>query len=238
MPNKKNIKINKILVVGLGLIGASLCRKLKGHSNYEKIIGYDYDDKVMQYAHKNNYVDEICDNLKEGIEESDLVVLSVPVHAIKKILETVKYFFNGNKVFTDTLSTKDSILDFMIDNNLLETNNFILSHPMAGTENFGIKNSEDNLFNNAVTFICPLDFSSLKNIELEEGVVFIGEIGLAGQLRLVRQMKQRINEVIRLGYKTLIIPDGIDTSEFETNQKLKILKATNINQALIYALDI
>ena len=79
--------------------------------------------------------------------------------------------------------------------------------------------------------------SSLKNIELEEGVVFIGEIGLAGQLRLVRQMKQRINEVIRLGYKTLIIPDGIDTNEFETNQKLKILKASNINQALIYALD-
>ena len=170
MPNKKNIKINKILVVGLGLIGASLCRKLKGHSNYEKIIGYDYDDKVMQYAHKNNYVDEICDNLKEGIEESDLVVLSVPVHAIKKILETVKYFFNGNKVFTDTLSTKDSILDFMIDNNLLETNNFILSHPMAGTENFGIKNSEDNLFNNAVTFICPLDFSSLKNIEVVDNM--------------------------------------------------------------------
>ena len=79
--------------------------------------------------------------------------------------------------------------------------------------------------------------SSFKDIELEEGVVFIGEIGLAGQLRLVRQMQQRINEVIRLGYKTLIIPDGIDTSEFETNQKLKILKASNINQALIYALD-
>ena len=48
-------------------------------------------------------------------------------------------------------------------------------------------------------------------------------------------MQQRINEVIRLGYKTLIIPDGIDTSEFETNQKLKILKASNINQALICA---
>ena len=58
----------------------------------------------------------------------------------------------------------------MIDNNLLETNNFILSHPMAGTENFGIKNSEDNLFNNAVTFICPLDFSSLKNIEVVDNM--------------------------------------------------------------------
>ena len=50
-------------------------------------------------------------------------------------------------------------------------------------------------------------------------------------------MQQRINEVIRLGYKILIIPDGIDTSEFEANQKLKIFKASNINQALIYALD-
>ena len=68
-------------------------------------------------------------------------------------------------------------------------------------------------------------------------MVFIGEIGLAGQLRLVRQMQQRINEVIRLGYKTLIIPEGIDTSEFEANQKFKILKASNINQALIYALN-
>ena len=79
--------------------------------------------------------------------------------------------------------------------------------------------------------------SSLKDIEIEEGVVFIGEIGLAGQLRLVRQMQQRINEVIRLGYKKLIIPDGIDTREFEKNKNLEILKASSINQALIYALN-
>jgi len=79
--------------------------------------------------------------------------------------------------------------------------------------------------------------SSFKNIELEEGIVFIGEIGLAGQLRLARQMQQRINEVMRLGYRKLIIPDGINTSEFESNHKLKIFKASNINQALIYALD-
>ena len=78
--------------------------------------------------------------------------------------------------------------------------------------------------------------SSFKDIELEEGVVFIGEIGLAGQLRLVRQMQQRINDVIRLGYRKLIIPDGININEFESNEKLKILKASNINQALIYAL--
>ncbi len=79
--------------------------------------------------------------------------------------------------------------------------------------------------------------SSFKNIELEEGMVFIGEIGLAGQLRLVRQMQQRINEVIRLGYNKLIIPEGINTYEYEENKNIKIFKASNINQALIYALS-
>ncbi len=42
---------------------------------------------------------------------------------------------------------------------MLDTKNFILSHPMAGTENFGIKNSKENLFKGANTFICPLEFS-------------------------------------------------------------------------------
>ncbi len=49
-------------------------------------------------------------------------------------------------------------------------------------------------------------------------------------------MQQRINEVIRLGYRKLIIPDGIDVNEFDSNKQLKILKASNINQALIHAL--
>jgi len=79
--------------------------------------------------------------------------------------------------------------------------------------------------------------SSFKNINLEEGIVFIGEIGLAGQLRMVRQMSQRINEVIRLGFKKLIIPEGININEFDVNSTLKIVKACNINQALNYALN-
>ena len=68
MLRKANTKINKVLVVGLGLIGASLCRDLKRNINYEKIFGYDSDKDVMNYALKNNYVDEIKEDLNEGIK--------------------------------------------------------------------------------------------------------------------------------------------------------------------------
>ena len=159
MSQKNNIKIKKVLVVGLGLIGASLCRDLKKNSNYEKIYGHDIDAVAMSYALNNNYVHEIRKDLEEGIKGSDLIILCTPVHSITKVLDVVKYFFNGDKVFTDTLSSKGSIFNFLTNNKLLDTKNFILSHPMAGTENFGIKNSKENLFQEANTFILPLKFS-------------------------------------------------------------------------------
>ena len=164
MSNNKNIQINKIFVVGLGLIGASLCRSLKNNQKYEKIIGYDCDKDVMDFAIKNNYVDEISQGIKAGINNSDLIVICVPVHQIKDILHILKDFFNTEKIFTDTLSTKNTLLEFMIKNNFSETKNFILSHPMAGTENYGIENSKDDLFAGAVTLISTLVDQNLDNI--------------------------------------------------------------------------
>ena len=54
MSDKKNIKIKNVLVIGLGLIGASLCRSLRNNINYEKVFGYDCNEEVIQYA-INNY---------------------------------------------------------------------------------------------------------------------------------------------------------------------------------------
>ena len=81
--SEKNItKVKKILVVGLGLIGASLCRDLKKKSKYEKIYGYDQDVDIMQFALDNNFVHDIKKDLNEGIANSDLIVLCVPVYLI------------------------------------------------------------------------------------------------------------------------------------------------------------
>ena len=65
MSEKNIIKVKKILVVGLGLIGASLCRDLKNKSKYEKIYGYDQDIDIMQFALDNNFVHDIKKDLNE-----------------------------------------------------------------------------------------------------------------------------------------------------------------------------
>ena len=76
--------------------------------------------------------------------------------------------------------------------------------------------------------------SSFKNVELPKGIIFIGEIGLGGQLRLAKQMQQRIQEAIRLGFKKAIIPEGMKDINFKS--KLEILEASNIDTALKIAL--
>ena len=165
MKNRKNKIIKNVLVVGLGLIGSSLCRALKKSSHYDKIYGHDSDDCTIEYAIKNNFIDDYKKDLKEGIKLSDLIIFCVPVHQINKILEVAKNFFNTEKIFTDTLSSKKILLEFLKYENLLETKNFIFSHPMAGKENFGIKYSDTDLFQNTFTFISKLDNSDIYNID-------------------------------------------------------------------------
>jgi len=166
MPNKLNKKINNILIVGLGLIGASLCKSLKKKSIYKNIIGYDNDITVLDYASENNIVDHATKDLLNGVEKADLIVICTPVYEINNILKNIQRFLNTDKIFTDTLSSKNSIINSINDIGIRNINNFVFSHPMAGTENYGIRYSKDNLFNNATTIISPMESSSKSTIEI------------------------------------------------------------------------
>jgi len=50
--------------------------------------------------------------------------------------------------------------------------------------------------------------SSFRNVPVKEGCVLIGEIGLTGEVRAVGQIDKRISEAMRLGFKSVIIPEG------------------------------
>jgi len=161
-----NKKIDNIFVVGLGLIGASLCRSLKRLNEFQNIYGYDKNEKVSEIAFQEKYIDKIVENIVDGIEKSDLIIFCVPVSEIENCLYHSKSFFDTEKIFTDTLSAKGKIIRYFLDNSLNDINNFIYSHPMAGTENFGIKNSKDDLFTGSTSIICSMKNSSNESFEV------------------------------------------------------------------------
>ncbi|EQD52921.1 DNA repair protein RadA, partial [mine drainage metagenome] len=72
-------------------------------------------------------------------------------------------------------------------------------------------------------------FSSLKGRTLPEGLVAFGEVGLAGELRSVRDTPARLREAHKLGFTRAIVPKGAAGAPIEG---LEVIEASRIEQAL------
>jgi len=81
--------------------------------------------------------------------------------------------------------------------------------------------------------------SSFKNIPVDAGCVLVGEIGLTGEVRAVGQIDKRIAEAMRLGFSSIIIPDGNmkTASQVKTTDGFRIIPAKSIQDALDVVFD-
>ena len=80
--------------------------------------------------------------------------------------------------------------------------------------------------------------SSYKNMQLSKNIILIGEIGLGGQVRPVKQISQRIQEANRLGFKIAVIPKNVNSEKLNSKNSIKLIEISNINEAINEALSI
>ncbi|MDP2976412.1 MAG: magnesium chelatase domain-containing protein, partial [Anaerolineales bacterium] len=79
--------------------------------------------------------------------------------------------------------------------------------------------------------------SSMKDAPIRADTVLIGEIGLAGELRMPGQMPVRLREAAKLGFKTAIVPKRLRKGE-PWPQDIEIVEARSVHQALEAAFGI
>lgn len=73
--------------------------------------------------------------------------------------------------------------------------------------------------------------SSFKNRPVDEKTVIFGEVGLAGEVRAVSQAQQRVNEAVKLGFETCILP-GVCLKNIKKNDRIKIIGVNNVQEAI------
>ena len=73
--------------------------------------------------------------------------------------------------------------------------------------------------------------SSFKNRTIDSKTVIFGEVGLAGEVRAVSQAQQRVNEAIKLGFKTCILP-GVCLKNIKNNGQIELIGVNNVNEAI------
>ena len=147
-----------IVVVGLGLIGASLAAAISKSDPDVEVFGVDVDSRTCGEAISRGWVANACAPESEAFSDfmkdrADLVVLATPVAAVDDYLRLLRdWDYRG--VITDTLSTKAHILAATAEI-LPCRRNYVPGHPMAGSEKNGIDGARPDLFEGANWILCP-----------------------------------------------------------------------------------
>lgn len=153
----------KVAVVGLGLIGGSIALDLKAKGFASEVIGVDKNEDHVTEALSLGLVDR-ASSIEEICLECDLIVLCIPVDALSLLLPRVLDSVGPNVTVTDVGSTKSKIIEKI--KNHPKKEQFVPSHPMAGTEFSGPKAAHRGLFKNKVTVIC--DPQSCAEVHLKK----------------------------------------------------------------------
>ena len=164
-----------ILVVGLGLIGGSLCKALKKYT-YHTVTGCDLNHDIENAALRDVALDNVFDGNYKGY---DLIIIALFPEASEKFLENHAHEIEKGTLITDVCGIKGDFSDRM--KKISESNGlrYVGIHPMAGKEFGGYYNSTADLFIKANFIVAPFDDSSEKDIELLTNVA--KEIG-AGKI--------------------------------------------------------
>ena len=150
------MSFDKIAVIGTGLIGSSLILSFRRKKIGKKIIGIDLPEVIRQ-ALLHGIIDEGYNpsEIREGIQESDLIVLATSIHQILELLPVVANNVKPGAIVTDVGSSKKAIIDMAQD--LFKGGSyFIGGHPMAGSEKKGISAADPFLFENCFYILVPL----------------------------------------------------------------------------------
>ncbi|MDP4206614.1 MAG: prephenate dehydrogenase [Bacteroidota bacterium] len=155
----------KLTIIGLGLIGGSMAKDLKKSNFATEIVGVDANPAHQKEALKLGLVDRI-EEFNDALKQTDLVIIAIPVDKILTVLPHVLDLIDANTTVTDVGSTKKVICNAVKDHP--KRGNFVPSHPMSGTENFGPRAAIENLFEGKISIICDHQQSKPQHLALVE----------------------------------------------------------------------
>ena len=157
--------INKLTIIGVGLIGGSLAKALKAQDYCPSITGYSRREKNLKIAKNMGVIDHWTTDLVRAISGADVVVMATPVASFEAILLAIAPILSTKTLLTDVGSVKANILALVRQTLGDKAGQFIAGHPIAGKEKNGITASDEALFSGKKVILTPSPSNQEKDIE-------------------------------------------------------------------------
>ena len=149
------MKISRVAIIGLGLIGGSVGLSVREMLPNVATTGWDADADVRARAAERGLAGTVCDSVAEAVREADLVILCVPVGAMGYAAEAIAPHIRPGTIVSDVGSSKRSVGEALAA--ALPEAVVIPAHPVAGTENSGPEAGFATLFRHRWCIVTPRD---------------------------------------------------------------------------------
>ncbi len=136
-----------ILIIGCGMIGSSILRGVISQKLCKKAYVYEKNIKYQNQIKKINKKIILIKKLDKKIKDMDLVVISTPMSEYQKIIIKLNKNLSNKTLITDVGSTRGNVAK-LIKEKLSKKLNWVMSHPISGSEASGPKYGSKNLFKN------------------------------------------------------------------------------------------
>lgn len=148
--------IERLAIVGVGLIGGSFARALREAGAVKSVIGIGRSRPNLEYALSEGVIDGYCHDPAEGVRGAQVVFISIPVCSISAMVASIAASLAPGCIVTDGGSVKAEIVR---ECELLTPPgcHFVGGHPIAGTENTGAAASFATLFRGKRCILTPTE---------------------------------------------------------------------------------
>ena len=148
--------INRLAIIGVGLIGGSLARALREAGAVRSVVGIGRSLTNLEDALSLGICDEITQDALEGVRGADMVFISVPVCAIPAVVAEIAPALAPGCIVTDGGSVKTSIVR-ECEALMPAGCHFVGGHPIAGTEHSGASASFATLYQGKRCILTPTE---------------------------------------------------------------------------------
>ena len=156
--------MRNILIIGCGLLGSSLVRKISKKKLAKKIFIFEKSKKNIQKIRRLKLKGYVTNNLKQAVIKSELIIFCTPMSEYKKIILKINNFLTPKHLITDVGSSKSESIK-IINKNLKKNISWIPSHPIAGSEVSGPEHGRQDLFENKWCVLVKEKKINLKHLK-------------------------------------------------------------------------
>lgn len=153
-PDTSTPIIDKLTIVGAGLIGSSVALAARQHAAARHITLVDKDVSTLDEAKSLSIADDYVSDAVKAVRDADLVILAVPVGAMSSVGEVIAPELKKGAIISDVGSVKNSVLQALLP--IIPAHaHLIPGHPVAGTEKSGPSAGFATLFDGRWCILTP-----------------------------------------------------------------------------------